>query len=283
MAKQFKLGFIGGILIWVPVVLVAVFERPIVAFMGRPGWIVLLVAFCLGGIALEIFPFFGGGPGSYYFFWGKGRKAKGILASGRQARARLLAVGENSGGGTITINDDPYLNLRLEIDDGVNKSYEVSLDTVISRYIVPQFQPGASFPVRVDIANSKNIVYDSNQAALDGSSIILQGTKPQISGLTRTPEETEAVHKKGIKATAKITAVEPTGKSHDFKPLVRVDYEVTVPGEKPYMVEAELPIPSHMVEQFKEVIGRVFPAKVHPEDRNKISVDITFKSQSRRT
>lgn len=276
MAKRFRLGFLGGILIWAPLVLVAVFERPIVAFMGRPGWIVLLVVFGLGALVLEIFPFFGGGPGSYYFFWGKGRKAKSILANGRQARATLLEIGENSGGGTITINDDPYLNLKLQINDGMNKPYEVSLDTVISRYIVPQFQPGASFPVRIDLHDSKVVVYDTNQAGLDGSGTILQGTKPQISGLNRTPEETEFVRKHGIKATARIMAVESTGRSHDFKPLVRVDYEVTIPGEKPYEITAELPIPTHMIEQFKEVIGKVFPARVHPEDRNKISVDVTF-------
>lgn len=270
------MGVLGGILIWVPVVLLAIFERPIVAFMGRVGWIILLVVFGSGTLVLELFPFFGGGPGSYYFFWGKGKRAKSILVNGRQARATLLEIGENSGGGTVTINDDPYLNLRLEIDDGVNKPYEVSLDAVISRFVVPQFQPGVAFPVRVDTSNPENIVYDSNQAALDGTGMILQGTRPQISGLNRTPEETEVVRKRGIKATAKITAVEPTGRSHDFKPLVKVVYEVIIPGEDPYEITAELPIPTHMVEQFKGVIGKVFPAKVHPEDRNKISVDVTF-------
>ncbi|MBN2379945.1 hypothetical protein JXM67_09120 [candidate division WOR-3 bacterium] len=276
MTKRFRLGFFGSIAIWIPVVLLAIFERPIVGFMGRVGWIILLIIFGLGAVVLEIFPFFAGGPSGYYFFWGKGKRAKGILATGRSAQATLTAIGENSGGGTITINDDPYLNLRLEIDDGVNKPYEVSLDTVISRFIVPQFQPGAAFPVRVDTANPQNVVYDSSQAALDGTGTIFQGTKPQISGLNRTPEETKFIRKHGIKATARIMAVEPTGRSHDFKPLVKVDYEVRIPGQTPYEITAELPIPTHMVEQFKGVIGIVFPAKVHPEDRNKISVDITF-------
>lgn len=203
MNKRFRLGFIGGVLIWVPVVLVAVFERPIVAFMGRPGWIVLLVVFGLGGVALEIFPFFGGGPGSYYFFWGKGRRARKVLESGKRAEGDAYGNRRELRGGSVTINDDPYLNLRLRIDDGLNKPYEVSLDAVISRYILPQFQPGESFPVRVDPQDMQVIVYDTNQAALDGSGIVLQGTKPQISGFTRTPEETEVLHKKGIKATAK--------------------------------------------------------------------------------
>lgn len=276
MAKRFKLGFVGGILIWAPVVLIGIFSEKIIALIGGVWFGILMGVFGLGAVLLDIFPVFGIGPGGYYFFWGKGRRARKILQSGRQARATLVEIGENSGGSSVTINDDPYLNLRLQIDDGLNKPYEVSLDTVISRYIVPQFQPGESFPVRVDPQDMQVVVYDTNQAALEGSGIVLQGTNPKISGLTRTHEETEAVHKKGIKAAAKITAVEPTGRSHDFKPIVRVNYEVTIPGEMSYIVEAELPIPSHMVEQFKEVIGKVFPARVHPEDRNKISVDVTF-------
>jgi hypothetical protein len=277
MKKRFRLGFLGSILIWVPVVLLAIFERRIVAFMGRPGWVILLVVFVLGAIVLEIFPFFGGGPGSYYFFWGKGRRARKILESGRQARARILEVGENSGGGTVTINDDPYLNLKLEIDDGVNRPYEVSLDTVISRSIVPQFQPGASFPIRIDNADRELVVYDANQAALEGSGPIIGQSRPKITSLDRTIEETETVRRHGIKATAKILAVEPTGRSHDFKPLVKVSYEVSIPGQKPYQITAELPVPTHMVTQFREVIGKAFPAKVHPEDPNKISVDVDFE------
>lgn len=276
MAKRFKLGFVGSILSWAPVVLLGVFHEKIIASIGGVWFGILMGVFGLGAVVLDIFPFFSGGAGGYFFFWGKGKKAKGILADGRPARATLLEIGENSGGGSVTINDDPYLNLKLKIDDGVNRPYEVSLDTVVSRFIVPQFQPGASFPVKVDTINPLVVVYDSNQAALDGSQVIFQDSKPQISGLNRTREETEVVHKRGLKATARITAVQPTGRSHDFKPLVRVDYEVTIRGERPYEVTAELPIPTHMVEQFQAVIGKTFPAKVHPEDRNKISVDVTF-------
>ncbi len=277
MAKRFRLGFLGSILIWVPVVILGVFHEKIIASIGGIWFGILMGVFAVGAVVLDIFPFFSGGAGGYYFFWGKGRRARKILESGRLARATLLGIGENSGGGTVTINDDPYLNLKLKINDGSKPPYDVSLDAVVPRYLIPSLQPGVSFPVRADPQDMQVVVYDTNQAALDGSDIILEGTKPQISGLTRTPEETEAIHKKGIKATAKITAVEPTGRSHDFKPIVRFNYEVTVTGEKPYIVEAELPIPSHMVEQFKAVIGKVFPAKVHPSDHNKISVDVDFE------
>ncbi|MDD5382882.1 MAG: hypothetical protein PHH60_04425, partial [Candidatus Margulisbacteria bacterium] len=51
-------------------------------------------------------------------FLGGGRDAKRILATGRPATATVLALDESSQGGVTTINDQPYLNLKLKIDDG---------------------------------------------------------------------------------------------------------------------------------------------------------------------
>jgi hypothetical protein len=73
-----------------------------------------------------------------------------ILRTGRPAAATVKRIGESSQGGVITVNDQPYLNLVLEVNDGVHPPYEVSFDTIIPRYAVPQFQPGAVIPVKVD-------------------------------------------------------------------------------------------------------------------------------------
>lgn len=81
-------------------------------------------------------------------FFGVNRRR--ILRTGRPATAVVKRIGESSQGGVITVNDQPYLNLVLEVDDGVRTPYEVSFDTIIPRYAVPQFQPGAVIPVKVD-------------------------------------------------------------------------------------------------------------------------------------
>lgn len=88
-------------------------------------------------------------------FWGPtaslfGFGTKRILKYGRPAMATVKSIGESSQGGVITVNDQPYLNLLLEVNDGTRAPYEVSLDTIIPRAVVPQFQPGAVIAVKVD-------------------------------------------------------------------------------------------------------------------------------------
>ncbi|MBD3284911.1 hypothetical protein GF359_00950 [candidate division WOR-3 bacterium] len=276
MPKIFRLGFFGAILVWVPVLLLGIFERQISGLVSRPVWIVAMVTFSAGALFLHIYPFFYRGPGSYEFFWGKGKKAQSVIREGRLARATLLEIGENSGGGTVTINDNPYLNLKLSIDDGKSAVYEVSLDTVIPRYSVPLFQPGFTFPVRIDNKNPEIVVYDADEAALAGDGTVIGASKPKITSPEATPESIKFIKKSGIKAQARITGIEPTGRSHEYKPLVKVTYEVLIPGQEPYLTVSELPIPTHLVEKFEQIIGKSFPAKVHPEDKDRISVDIDF-------
>ncbi len=94
--------------------------------------------------------------------FGVSKDSQRILSTGKQARATVLQIGENSGGGTITINDQPYLNLRLMVEDGERPPYEVSLNTVIPRAAIPQFQPGAVLPIRIDPQDPMNIVLDQS-------------------------------------------------------------------------------------------------------------------------
>lgn len=79
-----------------------------------------------------------------------GFNTRRILRKGRPATAVVKRIGESSQGGVITVNDQPYLNLVLEVNDGARTPYEVSFDTIIPRYAVPQFQPGAIIPIKID-------------------------------------------------------------------------------------------------------------------------------------
>jgi len=96
-------------------------------------------------------------------FFGQGKEAARILKNGESATATVLYIGENSEGGALTINDQPVLNLKLLIEDGTRKRYEVSLDTLISRTAVAQFQPGAVFKVKIDSHDPQKVVIDNNE------------------------------------------------------------------------------------------------------------------------
>lgn len=78
-----------------------------------------------------------------------------VLGAERYAR-----LAENSGGGVVTVNDQPYLNVTLEVDGGSRAPYVVSFDAVIPRAAVPQFQPDALIRLKVDPNDPQQVVVD---------------------------------------------------------------------------------------------------------------------------
>lgn len=275
--NKFALSFILPLLGAIPVVLTSIFEQQINAAWGNTVWIVLFVISMIFVFALSILPFVGifkgmfGGKG-YNFFWGTGKLAKQILASGSDATATIVSIGENSGGGTVTINDQPLLNIVLQIDDNYAPTYEVSFDTIVPRSAVPQFQPGASFAVKVDRADKNNVVLNQQlSGALSNSS-----SMPIFKGKDWTENDHRLLKESGIDALAKLISIEDTGKSEDFNPIIKIGYEVYIPGESSYDLEKEIAMPTDVVLKLKTLIGKSYKAKVHPDDRNKITVKFIF-------
>ena len=263
-----------------PILLLAMFEERIVEYFGRTWWTVLLGVSIAAMVVLSLLPFSAmfkglfGGKG-FNFFWGAGRKAKEIQANGRPASAILVEIGENSGGGTITINDQPYLNLKLQIDDGHSQPYEVSFDTVVPRSAMPQFQPGAMFPVRVDNNDPQTVVYDP-EGATRVRAVAASDGFPTVGGEGWTEADRVLLEQEGKDGMVKVLGVEDTGRSEDLEPVVNMTYEAYLPGEEPYTFSKELAMPTKIAQNAKTVVGKTFPARVHPYDGTKMRVDITF-------
>ncbi len=278
---MFALPFIAAI----PVVIWGALETEIKRLIGKQWWEGLMPVFIVLIVICSILPFLGmfkglfGGKGGFNFFWGSGKKAREILSSGKSATAILVAIGESSQGGTVTINDQPYLNLKLKIDDGYKQPYEVSLDTIVPRYALPQFQPGAAFKVKIDPADPNTVVYDSQATDTfvgSGSSSVQSGSTPTVGGKGWTQLDHTLLERDGKDGVAKVLSIEDTGRSEDFNPLVRVSYEVFIPREEPYKVTKDIPMPTQYVQQLRTVVGKSFPCRVHPQDPQKIQVNITF-------
>ena len=281
MAKKRKISlFFLPFVAAIPLVLWGVLQDTITRNIGPTGWsigmgvlVAVVVAASLlpvGGLLVSVF-----GGGGYNYFWGSGKKAKEILVNGRSAKAPVVGIGEHSGGGTLTINNQPVLNLTLQIDDDYNQPYQTSFDVLIPRSAVPQFQPGAMFAVRVDLNDPQMVVFDpEGMSRIQG--MAGAGAQPSVGGKTWTEADRVLLKQDGKDGMAKILVVEDTGRSEDFNPVVRLSYEVYLPGEEPYNVTKEVPMPTAYVQQLKNVIGKTFPARVHPKDKTKISVNITF-------
>lgn len=202
-------------------------------------------------------------------FFGGGKEAGRILATGRPATATVLSIDENSGGGVLTINDQPYLNLKLQIDDGKAEPYQISFDTVIARADVPKFQPGAVFPVKIDPNNPQKVT-------LDPDAPLSTASKFGFGSRSWSDEDRKLLEEKGIVGAAKLAAVEETGKSEDLLLLVKLTWNVAAPGIENYTTTSEVAFPTHSAQQMKTAVGKTFPARLHPLDRTKIKVDVTF-------
>jgi hypothetical protein len=71
-----------------------------------------------------------------------------LLSRGRRAQATVLAISETG----VTVQQNygvAKLQLRVEPPDG-DDPYEVTVKTLINRFDVPAYQPGASLEVVVD-------------------------------------------------------------------------------------------------------------------------------------
>ena len=60
------------------------------------------------------------------------------------------------------------------------------------------------------------------------------------------------------------------------KPIVEVHYEVERPDMEPYAFAKELALPTEVISKFKNTIGKKFKARIHPQDKTKMNIDVQF-------
>ena len=82
-------------------------------------------------------------------------QAKELHAIGIPAEAKILDIEDTH----WTVNDDPVCAFLLEIHRG-EETYQARTKIVISRVKVPQFQPGAIVPVRIDPKDPQRVSLD---------------------------------------------------------------------------------------------------------------------------
>lgn len=81
---------------------------------------------------------------------------KPIREEGFPASARVLEIWDTG----VRLNDNPVVGFRLlvTLDDGT--SYEATTKNVVSIVHIPQVQPGAILPVKVDPDNHELVALD---------------------------------------------------------------------------------------------------------------------------
>lgn len=260
-----KLDFLVPIFA-VPIFLIlGIFENQIKTNIGDLGFKIILysaVGIILILITIHIINLFiKMSDGSYNYFFGGGKRAKRIQKEGIKAYAKLLEIGENSKGGILTINDQPVLNLTLEIFQKDNPSYNISFDNIVPRYLIPQLQPGNEFSVRIDPEDNKFIVLDNNR-----EHYMQIGKK--MSSITMSE-----IQDHGINGKATIINIEDTKKSKDFLVVIIIHYKIFPENNSPYTYSIETALNTKEIDQIKDKLDKTFKCKIHPKDKNKFIVN----------
>jgi hypothetical protein len=73
------------------------------------------------------------------------QKAQMLMANGIVGQATVEALNDTG----VTVNDNPQVELVLNVTLPDREPYKASLTQVISRLTIGNFQPGATVPVRV--------------------------------------------------------------------------------------------------------------------------------------
>ena len=85
-------------------------------------------------------------------------EARRLQESGVAASARILEIWDTG----ITVNDDPVIGMRVEIDRPDGTAYPATIPkSLISRLDIPRFQPGATVRVRIDPQDPAIVALDA--------------------------------------------------------------------------------------------------------------------------
>ena len=77
-----------------------------------------------------------------------------LMATGRQGTATVTAIRDTG----LTVNENPQVELDLQVTVDGAPAYAVTHRQVVSRVAIPAFQPGATVPVRVDPADPHTLL-----------------------------------------------------------------------------------------------------------------------------
>ena len=77
-----------------------------------------------------------------------------LMATGRQGTATVTGIRDTG----LTVNENPQVELDLQVSVDGGAPYAVTHRQVVSRVAIPAFQPGATVPVRVDPADPHTLL-----------------------------------------------------------------------------------------------------------------------------
>jgi hypothetical protein len=184
-----------------------------------------------------------------------------ILRDGKTTMAKIINIGE-SDMGYVTVNDQPYAKLTLEIYPEGEDPYTTTLGTILPRLSVSQFQPGTMVNVKVDPLNKLKVVFDTTPTTAANENMPVVGNteqKPIVNG------------KQGM---AEVLAIKKSDKEKNGNPVYILTLEITGEGIEKYSFDKEIPLPEFALPYI--TVGKKYGCRVDGEDKTKVEIDVKF-------
>lgn len=184
------------------------------------------------------------------------RRRKRLMHHGRQAKARILDLGESSKGWVTTVNGNPVVKLALEVHDGNLSPYQTMVTQLVSRLDVPQLQPGAWINVMVDPNDAQNVILGGKPSQ-----------EPQAVGNVNQPEI-----KYGHEGMVTIKGVRELDYKKDGQPVYSIEYDVQSEKHGNYTITKDVPLPPHALQMLR--INATYSAKIDNYERSRVVINV---------
>jgi hypothetical protein len=181
-----------------------------------------------------------------------------LLLNGAPAKAVVLSMRDTG----VTVNDLPMVVFELEVHRPGSEPYRVAHRESIPRLLVGAVLPGSHLAVRVDPSDPARLAVDWSQAA--GPTFRPAAAGQQVSAAD--------ILARGVPAIVTILGTFSMNgmTADDGAPVVGFDLYVTGPY-RPYEVRLAHRVPR--VHLTRLVPGTRLPAKIAPEDPQKVAID----------
>lgn len=113
------------------------------------GWTTLIIVFVVFILLVTVIP-------SLLMVrrvFGSLKQTQTLPATGGQAQAQILQLRDTG----MTLNDNPQIEVLLEVRPMNRPAYQTQTRCYISRLRIPQVQPGATVNVKIDPQNPVNV------------------------------------------------------------------------------------------------------------------------------
>jgi len=198
-------------------------------------------------------------------------EAQRLRVQGVPGTARIVGLRQTG----VTLNDQPQVELNLEVTTSIQGPYPVTLKEWVPMIMLGRLTSGIPLPVKVDPANPNNLVieWESAMSPLGVGAMTPppQADTSQYSQAAREAEK-ERLLATGVVGTATVLSARATGETDsEGRPVYDLMLQIEVPGQQPMQGPARTGIPADRVDQLEP--GDTVPLKVDPANPMVMTVD----------